>query len=258
MDRTSFGAFAKRHRLALALCGIVAVSAVVLPSCGGGGEPFGPQLGSITIVKDAVPNDAQDFTFTPSMAAIAPFPLDDDSDPTLSNQRVFSNLAAGSYTFTETQVSGWTLASIVCTPSGGTTVSAMTGAATIVLAAGDNVTCTFTNAKWGTLTIVKDAEPDSPQDFRFTTVGAGLSTFDLDDDPTNSTLLNSKTFYQLGAGINFTVTEDALTGWSVPSLQCLVAVPGTTSTFTDQLNRTFTVNLEAGANVTCTFINTLQ
>jgi len=108
----------------------------------------------------------------------------------------------------------------------------------------------------GTLTIIKDAQLDDPQDFHFTTVGAGLSPFDLDDDGTNANpLSNSITFTNLAAGVPFTVTEDAVSGWTVPSIQCLVAVPGLTTTFTDQLNRTFTVNLEAGANVTCTFIN---
>ena len=108
----------------------------------------------------------------------------------------------------------------------------------------------------GTLTIIKDAQPNDPQDFHFATIGAGLSAFDLDDDGTNANpLSNSITFTNLAAGIPFTVTEDAVSGWTVPSIQCLVAVPGLTTTFTDQLNRTFTVNLEAGANVTCTFIN---
>ena len=113
----------------------------------------------------------------------------------------------------------------------------------------------LTTPATGTLTIVKDAQPDGPQDFHFTTVGTGLSAFDLDDDPTNATLPNTKTFINLAAGVPFTVTEDEVSGWTVPSIQCLVAVPGSTTTFTDQLNRTFTVNLEAGANVTCTFIN---
>ena len=257
MKQISIGAFVTRHRLSRSLCGIVATCAVILSACDPGlGEIVAPPTtGSITIVKDAQPNDAQDFTFTPSVATIPAFPLDDDSDPTLSHQRVISGLPAGSYTFTETQVSGWTLASIVCTPSAGTTTNVVTGAATIVLAAGANVTCTFTNTKLGTLTIVKDAQPDDPQDFTFTTVGAGLSAFDLDDDPTNGTLLSSKTFTNLAAGVSFTVTEGAVAGWTVPSIQCIVAVPGTTTTFTDQLNRTFTVNLEAGANVTCTFTN---
>ena len=43
MKHTSIGAFAKRHRLALSLGGIVAACAVILPACGGGpGSGFGP------------------------------------------------------------------------------------------------------------------------------------------------------------------------------------------------------------------------
>ena len=38
MKHRSIGAFAKRHRLALALAGIVAASAVLLPACGGPGD----------------------------------------------------------------------------------------------------------------------------------------------------------------------------------------------------------------------------
>ena len=41
-----------------------------------------------------------------------------------------------------------------------------------------------------TLTIVKDTQPDGPQDFAFTTTGAGLSPFSLDDD-TDPTLPNA-------------------------------------------------------------------
>ncbi len=217
-----------------------------------------PTTGSITIVKDAQPNDAQDFAFTPSQATMPQFLLDDDSDGTLSNVKTYSGLPAGTYSFTETQVSGWTLASISCTPSSGTSANLTAGSATITLAAGDNIVCTFVNTKpaTGTLTIVKDAQPNNGQDFHYTVAGAGLSAFTLDDDGANANpLSNSVTFTNLAAGIPFTVTEDAVSGWTVPSLQCIVAVPGLTTTFTDQLNRTFTVNLQAGANVTCTFIN---
>jgi hypothetical protein len=233
--------------------------------------------GTLTIVKDAAPNDAQDFAFYafgPNSGSIMPFLLDDDAgavgaDNILSNSKTFT-LAPGSYSVKEdfynpVPVTGWDSTGIVCTSSTGMTVGTVDlaiHAFTVDLAAGDNVTCTFTNTKQptgtGTLTIVKDAQPDDPQDFHFTTVGTGLSDFDLDDDPNNGTLPNSKTFTNLAAGVSFTVTEDAVSGWTVPSIQCIVAVPGSTTTFTDQLNRTFTVNLEAGANVTCTFINTKQ
>ena len=50
--------------------------------------------GSIKIIKDAVPNDAQDFSFTRSFGAI--FTLDDDSNATLQNNVTFSNLVPGS------------------------------------------------------------------------------------------------------------------------------------------------------------------
>lgn len=213
-------------------------------------------LGSITIIKDAQPNSAQNFAFTHSIASSPGFSLDDDSDGTLSNQRVFPNLIAGNYTFSEAAVSGWTLTSVVCLPSAGTSTNP-SGVLTVALTAGANVVCTFTNtqAATGTLTIVKDAQPDNAQNFHYTTVGAGIAAFDLDDDPADGALANTTTFTGLAAGVSFTVTEDAVAGWTVPSLQCIVAVPGTTTTFTDQLNRTFTVNLEAGANVTCTFSN---
>lgn len=100
-----------------------------------------PNTGSITIVKDAQPNAPDDFTFTSSSAGIPQFLLDDDSDATLSNQKVFANLTPDSYTFTETQIAGWDLTGIVCVPAAGTTTSS----ATIALTAGANVTCTFTN-----------------------------------------------------------------------------------------------------------------
>ena len=50
-----------------------------------------PPTGSITIVKDASPNDAQDFAFT----GLGGFTLDDDADPTLSIDTLPQGLASG-------------------------------------------------------------------------------------------------------------------------------------------------------------------
>lgn len=236
-----------------------------------------PLPGSITIVKDAQPNDAQDFAFYafgPNSGSIMPFLLDDDAGAVgqnniLSNSKTFT-LAPGSYSvkedlFNPVPVTGWSLAGIVCTSSTGATVGTVDlsiKAFTVNLAAGDNVSCKFTNVKTpptgtGTLTIVKVVQPlNNPQAFTFTSnVPTTIPTFQLDNNPSTSTIPNSQTFTNLPAGVPYTVTESAVSGWTVPSLQCLVAVPGSTTTFTDQLNRTFTVNLAAGANVTCTFIN---
>ena len=61
--------------------------------------------GQITIIKDAVPNDPQDFDFACSSLGV--FSLDDDADPTLSNTKNFPNVTPGTYTCTEANEPGW-------------------------------------------------------------------------------------------------------------------------------------------------------
>ena len=72
--------------------------------------------GEIVIVKDATPDDPQDFSFTAGGGlAPASFSLDDDADGTLSNTRTFSNVAPGSgYSVSETVPSGWDQTSATC------------------------------------------------------------------------------------------------------------------------------------------------
>lgn len=102
-----------------------------------------------------------------------------------------------------------------------------------------------------TVTIRKDALPNSPQDFSFTTAGSGLpGSFSLDDDPGDATLGSQRTFdisaAQLGAK---TVTEGAATGWGLTGVTCTgdpdhsVALP------------TATLDVDAGERITCTFTN---
>src|SRR5581483_2113510 len=110
-----------------------------------------PALGTITIVKDAQPNSTQDFTFTPStgLNGGTAFLLDDDgnNNNALPNNRTFQ-VDAGTYTVTEAASSQFDLSSIVCDDSDSTgSVSGRT--ATIVVASGEHVTCTFTNVKHG-------------------------------------------------------------------------------------------------------------
>jgi uncharacterized repeat protein (TIGR01451 family) len=122
-------------------------------------------LGSITIVKDAQPDNAQDFTFVSSEAPLGTFLLDDDADGTLPNARTFGNLAAGTYTVTESATPGWTLASINCNDAdGGTTTSVAARNAVIDLDPGQNITCTFVNGATGLadLQIVKTNNNSAP------------------------------------------------------------------------------------------------
>jgi len=96
----------------------------------------------IVVVKDAVPNAPQDFSFTAG-GGLSPtsFQLDDDGDNanTLSNARTFDNLSAGSgYSISEAVPSGWLQSSATC--DDGSPVS------NISVSAGETVTCTFTNS----------------------------------------------------------------------------------------------------------------
>ena len=297
------------------------------------------QKGSITIVKDAVPNGPQDFAFTTTGTGLSAFSLDDDSDPTLSNTKTFSQLLPGSYSVTETPTTGWDLGSLTCT-GGGTQVNGAT--VSITLAPGANVSCTYTNRQHGQiivnkvtnpandqtafsvtatgnaaivgsatrslttsspvtyevsqgtysvnetvpagwaqtantcsnlvingntplvngiptlsctitntklakLKIVKDAVPNDPQDFSFTTTGTGLSTFSLDDD-SDATLANSKEFVELAPG-TYTVTEASIGGWSLTGLSC------DTNNFSVS-GAQVSVALTAGQVTTCTYTNT--
>jgi FtsP/CotA-like multicopper oxidase with cupredoxin domain/Ca2+-binding RTX toxin-like protein len=100
-----------------------------------------PTPSRIVAVKDAVPNDPQDFSFTAGGGlSPASFQLDDDGDNAnaLSNTRTFDNLAPGSgYSISEAVPSGWIQLSATC--DSGDSVS------NISVSAGETVTCTFTN-----------------------------------------------------------------------------------------------------------------
>ena len=106
------------------------------------------------------------------------------------------------------------------------------------------------------ITIIKDAQPNSSQDFSFTTTGNGLSNFILDDD--NDVILsNSQKFDSLLAG-TFSIIENATTGWTLNSKNCITdGTSNSTSQFTPITNG-FSINLVAGENITCTFTNTQQ
>jgi hypothetical protein len=101
------------------------------------------QHGTITIIKNAVPDDAQDFSFTLDGDS---FQLDDDADATLPSSRSFQ-VEVGTHTAVEVGIpSGWVNTGLSCVdPSGGTTTSLGTHTATISVAKDETVTCTYTN-----------------------------------------------------------------------------------------------------------------
>jgi hypothetical protein len=193
--------------------------------------------GTIVAVKDAQPNDPQDFNFTAG-GGLSPssFSLDDDSDGTLPNTQTFANVPAGSgYSLSESVPSGWDQLSATC--DDGSPVS------NINVAPAEAVTCTFTNRKRGKIVVVKNAIPDDPQDFSFT-AGGGLSpsSFSLDDD-SDATLSNTQTLNNVVPGSGYSVSESVPSGWVQVDTDCSDGSPVSN------------VDVSAGETVTCTFVN---
>ena len=120
--------------------------------------------GSITIDKVTnPPGDAQSFDYTrsgPGTLFDAPFSLTDAAAPNMVDE-----LSPGNYSVTETVPSGWDNTSLVCNDANGTVVGST---ANIVLDANEDVLCTYTNTKRGTIEIEKQTDPaDSTQAFNF-------------------------------------------------------------------------------------------
>lgn len=95
------------------------------------------QPGTVTITKRTTSPTSQRFRFTYGTTT---FTLGADES------RTISNVPPGTYAVTESATSGWTLISLTCVDPTGNTVSSITDRrATIVVAPGETVQCTFTN-----------------------------------------------------------------------------------------------------------------
>jgi hypothetical protein len=106
------------------------------------------QQGHIIVDKVTNPSgDTQSFSFTAGGTGYNNFSLTDTATP---NDQT---LNAGTYSISEGAVSGWTQTSATC--SDGSPINA------IVLSAGETITCTFTNTKNATLTLIKTVTNDN-------------------------------------------------------------------------------------------------
>jgi LPXTG-motif cell wall-anchored protein len=108
-------------------------------------------------------------------------------------------------------------------------------------------------AETATVTVVKDARPNSPRNFHFTTDVLhsnehGLDNFTLDDDsdPERS---NTQAYTGVVPG-TYWVTEHPEDGWRLSDINCS---GGQVST--DLPSRKVTITVAAGDTVTCTFVN---
>jgi len=217
---------------------------------------------TVTIIKDAVPNDPQDFNFT-ATGGLTPstFILDDDADGTHSNTQLYSNILVtdqngNDYTLTETAVSGWVLSfgSPPCTvtsPNGGSQ-SVATNGIDINLREGENVTCVFTNTEdfnqtRGRIIVVKEV-PGTGDTTQFTFNPSAnfpnpdstfTAPFNLTDGQSKDSCVGSNC---LVAGV-YSVSETDNSAY-------------TTTSSCDDGSPVTAIDVSEGETVTCTFTNT--
>src|SRR5262249_24976507 len=124
-----------------------------------------------------------------------------------SGFKAFDGLAAGSYSITESDMpAGWQFDSVDCGDANGVSIGEKT--ATIELAPGENVTCTYTNTKRATITIKKVTDPaGEQQSFAFT----GDITASLSDGQSADSSVAPGTYH---------VTEAATAGWDLTDISC--------------------------------------
>jgi len=207
------------------------------------GNDFGNfQNGLITIIKDAVPDNAQDFAFTTTGAGLNNFSLDDDANGTLSNTQVFSNLGPGAYSVTEGAQAGWALTNLVCNNQAATT-NTQTGVVSIAtLPSNSNISCTYTNTlQTGHIIVDKITDPaGDPQSFNFDASGGTYGDFSLTDAaaPNNQELI---------AGA-YSVSETVPAGWDLTSATCVSSIQDSETPAN--------LELDPGETITCTFSNT--
>jgi len=188
------------------------------------------RAGSITIVKNTVGGNGT-FNYTGSQS----FAITTAGG---TGQTTLSNLAPGTYSVTETVPTGWEFTSLTCVdPSGGTTTAGPT--ASIALAAGENVTCTYVNTARGTINISK-ATTGGDGTFNFT----GPTSFQI---TTSGGAGGPYTYSNLAAG-TYTISETVPAGWDLTSITCTDPSGGTVTS-----GNTATIALAAGETVSCTF-----
>lgn len=173
------------------------------------------------------------------------------------NKNVVAGATPGpSYSVTENAYEKYSLGNIDCDdPSGDSTTDVSGRTATYAVSPGESVDCEFVNVENGSITIIKDAQPNGPQDFSFTAEGqnrpTGMASFKLDDDD-DATLSNSATFENIKPG-TYTVTEAATSGWDLSKLVCTDS-NGNNSTG-EVSTATATIKVDPKDTIVCTFTN---
>ncbi len=198
--------------------------------------------GSISIIKHALGGDAL-FDFTGARR----FQIATDGG-TGANTTEFASVSPGTYAVAETTPAGWRLTGLTCTNA--SSVDVATATASVSVAAGEHVTCTFTNAREGSITVTKRIGSGLSGSFTFT-VPASLDpagTFTL--SPAAQAISASRVFSDVLPG-SYKITESALpTGWSLTGITCTGA-----NSSVDLKGHSTTVDLAVGQAAECIFDN---
>ena len=174
----------------------------------------------ITIRLDSQPDNEHNSKFTTS--SLGTFYLDDINNTKDAYTRTKSFVVnAGSYTFTETPPSGWHVDSIVCS-NGASTLTARS--ITVTVADGDNITCTFTDKRTATLTViafndrngngVKNASEPTQDGWTMQLGATGVPTITKITASANVTQTGRAVFTNLKPGL-YRLCEVAQAGWTI-------------------------------------------
>jgi hypothetical protein len=203
--------------------------------------------GTITVRKHAVPQAAQDFSFTSSPElGVSSFVLDDDGSETnaLRSSMSFQRRFDGTITIAEDRTPGWDLSGVTCTPGGTPRLAAdgtSTGEIDVDATAGNTVTCDFTNVERGAIRVLEAVLPNGdPQVFDFQLSGGP------DSVAASFSLQGGSPAFNTGAvrpGTYAIAQAAAGAAWDLASATC------------DDGSPISAVNVAPGEIVTCTFTN---
>ncbi len=126
-------------------------------------------------------------------------------------------------------------------------VTAVSGYVSVAVTGRTSNTVRWTNPA-GTITIVKAATPDGPQDFTFTSDLPGIAPFVLNDSEPG--VSNQRTFSNVDPGM-YRFTENTVSGWTLSSIACTPSF----SVYAKATTRTAILWLDAGDHITCVFTN---
>lgn len=193
-------------------------------------------IGHIVVKKLTNPSgSSQSFAFTTTGTGYSGFSLVDGG----TNDQTVN---AGSYSVTESAVTGWNLTAAVCANTSGTVGNSFTAGmptSNVTIAPGGTVTCTYTNTQ-NAIIVVKKA------------MVGGTDTFAYTGHPAGSISASGGTISEsVAPGSTYVSTETAKDGWALTDVSCDNA-----NGVGDKTAGTATFTPTAGQTITCTFTNT--